>query len=75
MLYVVVFGYPPDKLSVTEEYFKSLGDATEPELNKEIINCFRLGYKDPGDAMRAVRKNGEILAGAWMVGAKWAVSG
>ena len=24
--------------------------------------------------MRAVRKNGEVFAGSWMVGAKWAVS-
>jgi hypothetical protein len=23
--------------------------------------------------MRAVRKNGEVLGGSWMVGAKWAV--
>ena len=55
------------------EYFKSLGDATDVEHNSEILNCFRIGYRDPGDAMRAVRKNGEVLGGSWMVGAKWAV--
>ncbi|KIJ98996.1 hypothetical protein K443DRAFT_680289 [Laccaria amethystina LaAM-08-1] len=71
-LYVVVFGYPADKYSVTVEYFKSLGDATDVEHNSEISNCFRIGYRDPGDAMRAVRKNGEVLGGSWMVGAKWA---
>ncbi|KAG7095017.1 hypothetical protein E1B28_005811 [Marasmius oreades] len=71
-LYVVVFGYPQDKYSVTVEYFKSLGDSTDPESNNELVNCFRIGYNDPGDAMRAVRKNGEILGGSWMVGAKWA---
>jgi hypothetical protein len=27
----------------------------------------------PADAMRAVRKNGEIHGGSWMLGAKWAV--
>ena len=69
----MVFGYPADKYSVTVEYFKSLGDATDVEHNSEISNCFRIGYRDPGDAMRAVRKNGEVLGGSWMVGAKWAV--
>ncbi|KAF9261633.1 hypothetical protein L218DRAFT_869411 [Marasmius fiardii PR-910] len=71
-LYVVVFGYPSDKYNITVEYFKSLGDCTDPESNNEVLNCFRIGYNDPGDAMRAVRKNGEILGGSWMVGAKWA---
>ena len=73
-LYVVVFGYPPDKYSITVDYFKSLGSATDPEPNTEIVNCFRIGYRDPGDAMRAVRKNGEVLSGTYMIGVKWAVS-
>ena len=72
--FVVVFGYPPDKFSLTAEYFKSLGEATEPEKHLEITNCFRIGYADIGDAMRAVRKNGEVFSGSWMIGAKWAVS-
>ncbi|KAF7356119.1 hypothetical protein MVEN_00942300 [Mycena venus] len=72
MLYIIVFGYPSDKYSVTVEYFKSLGDASDPDPHAEIVNCFKIGYKDPADAMRAVRKNGEILGGSWMVGAKWA---
>lgn len=71
-LYIIVFGYPPDKYSVTVEYFKTLGDSTDADPNTEIANCFKIGYKDPADAMRAVRKNGEILGGSWMVGAKWA---
>ncbi|THH02650.1 hypothetical protein EW026_g215 [Hermanssonia centrifuga] len=71
-LHVVVFGYPPDKYSVTAEYFRSLGDSTEPDQNTEIMNCFRIGYTNPGEAMRAVRKNGEVLGGAWMIGVKWA---
>ncbi|KAJ7227880.1 hypothetical protein B0H12DRAFT_1148338 [Mycena haematopus] len=72
MLYIIVFGYPSDKYSVTVEYFKSLGDASEPDPHAEIMNCFKIGYKDPADAMRAVRKNGDVLNGSWMVGAKWA---
>jgi nuclear pore complex protein Nup53 len=50
-----------------------MGETTDADQNTEILNCFRIGYKDPGDAMRAVRKNGEVLSGSWMVGAKWAV--
>ena len=73
-LYVVVFGYPPDKYSVTVEYFRSLGHTTEPEQSSEIVNAFRIGYLNPAEAVRAVRKNGEIVGGSWMVGAKWAVS-
>jgi len=71
-LYVVVFGYPPDKYSAAVEYFRSLGETTEPDQNTEITNCFRLGYLNPTHAMRAVRKSGDILHGSWMVGVKFA---
>ncbi|GJE91070.1 hypothetical protein PsYK624_072180 [Phanerochaete sordida] len=71
-IYVIVFGYPPDRYSATAEYFRSLGDATEADPNLEITNCFRIGYTNPAEAMRAVRKNGEVLGGSWMVGVKWA---
>ncbi|KIK93285.1 hypothetical protein PAXRUDRAFT_829122 [Paxillus rubicundulus Ve08.2h10] len=72
LTYIVVFGYPPDKYSLTVEYFKSLGAAAEPEPNTEIVNCFRIGFRDPGEAMRAVRRNGEVLGGSWMIGVKLA---
>jgi nuclear pore complex protein Nup53 len=72
--YIVVFGYPQDKYSLTVEYFQSLGESTSADPHLEIVNCFRIGYKNPSDAMRAVRRNGETLGGCWMVGAKWAVS-
>ncbi|KAG1887785.1 hypothetical protein F4604DRAFT_2038335, partial [Suillus subluteus] len=72
--YIIVFGYPPDKYSLTVEYFRSLGASTEPEPNSEIVNAFRIGFRDPGEAMRAVRRNGEVLGGTWMVGVKWADS-
>ncbi|KAJ7304549.1 hypothetical protein DFH08DRAFT_758750 [Mycena albidolilacea] len=77
MLYIIVFGYPPDKYSLTAEYFQSLtgggsASVSDPDPHAEIVNCFRIGYRDPADAMRAVRKNGEVLGGSWMVGAKWA---
>lgn len=56
------------------EFFKTLGNSTEPEPNTEVLNCFRIGYYDITEAVRAVRKNGEVFAGSWMIGAKWAVS-
>ncbi|EIW58684.1 uncharacterized protein TRAVEDRAFT_123724 [Trametes versicolor FP-101664 SS1] len=71
-LYVVVFGYPPDKYSVTVEYFRSLGHTTEPEQSSDLVNAFRIGYLNPAEAVRAVRKNGDIVGGSWMIGAKWA---
>ncbi|PPQ94682.1 hypothetical protein CVT25_009537 [Psilocybe cyanescens] len=71
-LFVIVFGYPADKYSLTVEYFKSLGETIDVDTSKDITNCFKIGYADPGDAVRAVRKNGEVLNGTWMVGAKWA---
>lgn len=71
--YVIVFGYPPDKYSVTAEYFKSIGDTTDPDPNIQITNCFRIGYRDFGEGMRAVKRNGEILGGSYMIGVKWAV--
>ncbi|KAJ7752934.1 hypothetical protein B0H16DRAFT_1545424 [Mycena metata] len=72
--YIIVFGYPPDKYSLAVEYFSALASnaVTPPDPHAEITNCFRMGYSDAADAMRAVRKNGEVLGGSWMVGAKWA---
>jgi hypothetical protein len=75
LLYVIVFGYPTDRYSATVEYFRSLGEnPTEADPHADIVNCFRIGYRNPVEAVRAIRKNGEILSGTWMVGAKWAVS-
>jgi nuclear pore complex protein Nup53 len=76
-LYVIVFGYPPDKHAATLEYIKSFageGETTEDTPHMQITNCFKVGFKNPGDALRAVRKNGEVLEGTWLVGVKWAVS-
>ncbi|KAG6909507.1 hypothetical protein DXG01_017064 [Tephrocybe rancida] len=71
-IYIIVFGYPPEKYSSTVEFFQSLGATTDPDPHLEIQNCFRIGFTDAGDALRAVRKSGDVLGGSWMVGAKWA---
>lgn len=76
-MYVIVFGYPPEKQTSALEYFKSLageGETTEATPHTHITNCLKLGFKNPGDALRAVRKNGEVMEGTWMIGVKWAVS-
>lgn len=71
--WVIVFGYPIDKYASAVEYFQSLGNtATAPESVDEVQNCFRIGYVDPAEALRAVKKNGEVLGGTWMVGVRWA---
>lgn len=70
--YIIVFGYPPDKYTLTVEYFRTLGGSTEPDPHADISNAFRIGFTDAGAAMRAVRKSGEVLGGSWMVGVKWA---
>lgn len=72
-IYIIVFGYPADKYTVTVEYFKRSGASTEADPSTEIQNCFRIGYSDPATALRAVRKNGEILESSYMIGVKWAV--
>ncbi|KAL9713346.1 hypothetical protein Ac2012v2_002953 [Leucoagaricus gongylophorus] len=73
-LYVVVFGYPPERYSFMVEYFKSLGNATEPERNTEVVNSFKIGYHDTADVIRAIGKNGDVISGSFMIGTKWADS-
>ncbi|TDL23581.1 hypothetical protein BD410DRAFT_786822 [Rickenella mellea] len=76
-LYIIVFGYPPSRYSSTVAYFRSLaeGGTTEAEMSPDVENAFKIGYKQPMEAARAWRRNGEIIngdGGRWMVGAKWA---
>ena len=71
---MVVFGYPPDKYSVTVDYFKSLGNTTEADPHLELANCFMIGYYDHGDSIRVLRKSGEVLGGSFMIGVKKVVS-
>jgi len=66
--YVVVFGFPPDKFDSTVSIFSSLGDCTEPERNHKEGNWFRIGFKNMADASKALRKNGQIVNGAYMIG-------
>ncbi|KAG6852995.1 hypothetical protein C0991_007677 [Blastosporella zonata] len=71
-IYIIIFGYPPEKYSSTVDFFQGLGATTDPDPHLEIQNCFRIGFTDAGEASRAVRRNGEVLGGSWMIGVKWA---
>ncbi|KAH8108320.1 hypothetical protein DFH11DRAFT_1517057 [Phellopilus nigrolimitatus] len=76
-LYVIVFGYPPSRYSSTVAHFQSIvdGGTSDPEMSSDAENAFKIGYKQPWEAARAWRRNGEIISGEggrWMVGVKWA---
>lgn len=71
---LIVFGYPPDKYDSATKLFQSLGETNEPESGPPGANFFKIGFKNRWEAARAVRKNGELVSGTWMVGVKWAVS-
>lgn len=78
-LYVIVFGYPSSRFSATAVHFQSLAESgtTEPEASADVENAFKIGYRQPWEAARAWKKNGETISsdgGRWMVGVKWAVS-
>lgn len=71
---MIVFGFPNDKLQAAIKLFSSLGESQEPTPGPEGANWFKIAYKHEWEAARAVRKNGELINGQWMVGVKWAVS-
>ncbi|KAF6760712.1 hypothetical protein DFP72DRAFT_1003355 [Ephemerocybe angulata] len=70
-VYVIVFGYPPDRQATTAEYFQALGGVTGAETIDDLRNAFRMGFQNLGDAARAVRKNGEVLQKEYMIGVKF----
>ncbi len=79
-LYIIVFGYPTTRFSLTAAHFQTIaeGGTTEVEICSDVENAFKLGYKLPWEAARAFRKNGEIVSGEggrWVVGVKWLVRG
>lgn len=52
------------------------GGTADPEPLVDVDNAFMIGYKQPWEAARAIRKNGETISGEggrWMVGVKWVV--
>ena len=64
--YVVVFGFPPEHAAQTATMFAASADTTPPE--HEGGNWFRIGYRNYWDYERALRRNGEIVNGSFMIG-------
>lgn len=76
---MIVFGYPQLRYSSTVAHFETLaaGGTTKAEPISDVENAFKIGYIQPWEAARALRKNGEIIGSEgsrWMIGVKWAVS-
>ncbi|KAF9017433.1 hypothetical protein BDZ89DRAFT_1074819 [Hymenopellis radicata] len=82
--YLIVSGYPPDKYASTLDFFLSLSSeysmstnapssagTTQPESLYDVGNAFKLGYTKPADAVRALRKNGDVIRGGGGAGG-WA---
>ncbi|KAG8787746.1 hypothetical protein FRC15_008120 [Serendipita sp. 397] len=72
---IIVFGFPQDKATAAMKMFSSIGDSQEPQPGPEGANWFKIAYKNEWEAARAVRRNGELINGSWMVGVKWAQDG
>ena len=78
-LYIIVFGYPQPRYSLTLAHFTALGSGgtTTPEVIPDVENAFKIGYNHPWEAARALRRNGEIISGEgsrWIIGVRWLVS-
>ncbi|GAA99653.1 uncharacterized protein L969DRAFT_102984 [Mixia osmundae IAM 14324] len=71
---VHVFGFTVASLDAVLDHFGSIGDMELVESCPEGGNWITLAYKEAWAAARAVRRNGEIIGGLIMIGAKWADS-
>ncbi|KIY65271.1 hypothetical protein CYLTODRAFT_492466 [Cylindrobasidium torrendii FP15055 ss-10] len=77
--YVMVYGYPADAYAQAVSFFKGIAEHPEDDVVVEqpgaLRNAVRIGYRDPADAVRALRRDGTIVGGEWMVGVKSAGTG
>jgi len=67
-----VFGYPLDRYDTIARLFQKLGDTTEPELSENGM-WFTIGFRQPWEAERALRRNGKLIDDAYMIGVARAV--
>jgi len=65
--FVLVFGFPPEQYSSVASTFAS-ADASPPERASDTTNWFKIGYRSTWDAQRALRRNGEVVDGLFMIG-------
>lgn len=76
---LIVFGYPPNLESSVLKEFASIAPLSynskqdpSPSPNANGSNWFTIAYDNDWAAMRALRKNGDIVADSAMIGVKWA---
>lgn len=67
MTYLKVFGYPPDRYDTIALMFQNLGDTTEPEPSETGL-WFTIGFRQPLEAERALRRNGNLMEDAYLLG-------
>lgn len=70
--YLNVFGYPLDRYETIAKIFQGLGDTTNPEPS-ENGHWFTIGFRQPWEAERALRRNGKIMDDTFMIGVARAV--
>ncbi|KZW00042.1 hypothetical protein EXIGLDRAFT_831111 [Exidia glandulosa HHB12029] len=67
--YVVVFGFPPEEYAQTANLFAASGETTAPQpCTHEGGNWFKIGFRSQYDFNRALRRNGELINGTYMIG-------
>ncbi|KAF8478265.1 hypothetical protein JB92DRAFT_3134125 [Gautieria morchelliformis] len=71
--YLNVFGYPPDRYDSVTRLFQSLGETTEPEPSENGM-WFTIGFRQPWEAERALRRNGKLMDDTYMLGVSRASS-
>ncbi|KAG8923679.1 hypothetical protein FRC03_010579 [Tulasnella sp. 419] len=70
---VTIFGFPSSQQRAVANQFTSMGDgATADFPGSEECNWVNVTYMNEWEAVRALRKNGEVLSGTIMIGVKWA---
>ncbi|KAM0752292.1 hypothetical protein T439DRAFT_324364 [Meredithblackwellia eburnea MCA 4105] len=67
---VYIFGFPSSALSLVLDHFTPLGTITRTIPSPEGGNWVTIDFVEPWAAMRAARKNGEVLGGVLMIGVK-----
>ncbi|KIJ55295.1 hypothetical protein M422DRAFT_23905 [Sphaerobolus stellatus SS14] len=65
--HLIVFGYPLERYDNIVRLFQSLGDTTEPEPSENRM-WFTIGFRQPWEAERALRRNGKIMDDSYVIG-------
>ncbi|KAL7414934.1 hypothetical protein BDY24DRAFT_22878 [Mrakia frigida] len=69
---VIVFGPPMSMLQPLLQHFEQFGEITAAAPDQGGGNWVSITYRHEQDAARAIKKNGDVLGGSYMIGVKWA---